>query len=141
MTGALLQLFNTLKPHANGRNIVSQQLPNIVLHVASVCTPCCMLFMLLPVVGSCCAKFVTGQTFSYMQTDATTPNIVRPAMLGVNATVFTNRDVGSCCSVCTYYKSSVKPSKPICGVGEGAYLRGRAYLIYKRRWYQFSIKN
>ena len=62
MTGALLQMFNTLKPHANGRNIVSQQLPNIVLHVASVCTPCCMFFMLLPVVGSCCAKFVTGQT-------------------------------------------------------------------------------
>ena len=87
MTGALLQLFNTLKPRANGRNIVGQQLPNIVLHVASVCTPCCMLFMLLPVVGSCCAKFVTGQTFSYIQTDATTPNIVRPAMVGVNATV------------------------------------------------------
>ena len=108
----LLQLFNTLKPRANGRNIVGQQLPNIVLNVASVCTPCCMLFMLLPLVGSCCAKFVTGQTFSYMQTDATTSNIVRPAMLGVNGTVFTNRDVGSCCSVCTYYKSSVKPPPP-----------------------------
>ena len=33
---------------------------NIVgmLHVASVCTPCCML---LHVVGSCCTKFETGQ--------------------------------------------------------------------------------
>ena len=31
-----------------------------ILHVASVCTPCCML---LRVVGSCCAKFETGQTF------------------------------------------------------------------------------
>ena len=64
-----------------------------------------------------------------METDATTPNIVRPAKLGVNAAVFINRDVGSCCSVCTYYKSSVKPSKPIWGVGEGDYLRGRAYLM------------
>ena len=30
-----------------------------LLEVASICTPCCML----PVVGSCCAKFETGQTF------------------------------------------------------------------------------
>ena len=28
-----------------------------MLHVASICTPCCM-----HVVGSCCAKFETGQT-------------------------------------------------------------------------------
>ena len=38
-----------------------------MLHVASVCTPCCML---LDVVACCCAKFETGQTFQ-----ATTPNI------------------------------------------------------------------
>ena len=38
-----------------------------ILHVASVCTPCCML---LRVVGSCCAKFETSQTFQ-----PTTPNI------------------------------------------------------------------
>ena len=44
-----------------------------MLHVASFCSPCCML---LGVVGSCCSKFETGQTFSYVQTDATTPNIV-----------------------------------------------------------------
>ena len=44
-----------------------------MLHVVSVYTPCCML---LSVVGSSCAKFETGQTFSYVQTDATTPNIV-----------------------------------------------------------------
>ena len=31
-----------------------------MLHVASVCTPCCML---LDVVARCCAKFETGQTF------------------------------------------------------------------------------
>ena len=38
-----------------------------------VCTPCCML---LRVVGSCCTKFETGQTFSYVQKDATTPSNV-----------------------------------------------------------------
>ena len=38
-----------------------------------VCTPCCML---LRVVGSCCAKFETSQTFSYVQKDATTPSNV-----------------------------------------------------------------
>ena len=37
------------------------------LHVVSVCTPCCMLLRL---VGSCCAKFETGKTFSPVQTDA-----------------------------------------------------------------------
>ena len=37
---------------------------------------CCVLF------GSCCAKFETGQTFSYVQTDATTPNIVGPFARG-----------------------------------------------------------
>ena len=42
-----------------------------ILHVASVCTLCCMF---LRVVGSCCANFETGQTFSYVQTDASTPN-------------------------------------------------------------------
>ena len=38
-----------------------------MLHVASVCTPCCML---LDVVARCCAKFETGQIFQ-----PTTPNI------------------------------------------------------------------
>ena len=39
-----------------------------MLHVASVCTPCCVL---LNGVACCCAKFETGQTFSPVQTDAT----------------------------------------------------------------------
>ena len=38
--------------------------------------------MLLPVVKSCCAKFGTGQTFSYVQRDATTPNTVLHVALG-----------------------------------------------------------
>ena len=38
-----------------------------MLHVASVCTPCCML---LDVAACCCAKFETGQTFQ-----PPTPNI------------------------------------------------------------------
>ena len=42
-----------------------------MLHVVSLCAPCCML---LRVIGSCCAKFETGQTFRYVQTDATTPS-------------------------------------------------------------------
>ena len=45
----------------------------LMLHVSSVCTPCCML---LRVVESYCAKFETVQTLRYMQTDATTPNNV-----------------------------------------------------------------
>ena len=56
-----------LKPHANGRNIVGQQLPTLLmLHVASVCTPCCML---LQIVGSYCTKFETRQTFSFKQNE------------------------------------------------------------------------
>ena len=42
-------------------------------HVPFVCTPCGML---LRVIGSCCAKFETSQTLSYMQTDAIRPNNV-----------------------------------------------------------------
>ena len=38
-----------------------------MLHVASICTPCCML---LDVVACCCAEFETSQTFQ-----PTTPNI------------------------------------------------------------------
>ena len=36
--------FSVLKPRANGRNIVGQHAQQCwMLHVASVCTPCCML--------------------------------------------------------------------------------------------------
>ena len=38
-----------------------------MLHVASVCSPCCMLMD----VGCCCAKFETGQTFNPVEMDAT----------------------------------------------------------------------
>ena len=38
-------------------------------------------------VGSCCVRFETGQTFNYLQTDATSPNIIGPTMLGVVAFV------------------------------------------------------
>ena len=68
---ATLKLFGCVKPRANGGNIVGQQLPTL-LDV----TCCVRLYTLLPVVGCCCAKFETGQTFSYVQTDATTPNNV-----------------------------------------------------------------
>ena len=49
--------------------------------------------MFLPVVTCYCGellpKFETGQTFSYVQTDATTPNIVGPIMLAVVASLCT----------------------------------------------------
>jgi len=55
-----------------------------ILHVAFVFTSCCMLSS---VVGSCCVRFETCQTFNYLQTDATSPNIIGPTMLGVVAFV------------------------------------------------------
>ena len=67
-----------LKPRANGRNIVGQQLPTL-LDV----TCCVRLHTLLRVVGSCGAKFETSQTFSYVQTDATTPNNVASVCAGL----------------------------------------------------------
>ena len=53
---------------------------------------CCVhLHTLLHVVACCwefsCSKFETGQTFSYVQAEATTPNIVGPTKLGVVASV------------------------------------------------------
>ena len=62
--------LSSLKPRANERNIVGQQLP-ILLDVA-----CCVrLHTLLHVVGSCCIRLHTTDN-----TDATTPNIVGPTM-------------------------------------------------------------
>ena len=55
-----------------------------MLLVASVCTPC---YMLLRVNGRWYTKFETGQTFSYVQTDTSTLNTVRPTKLGVVASV------------------------------------------------------
>ena len=52
-------------------------------------TCCICLHTLLHVVGCCCTKFETGQTFSYMQKDTTTPNIVRSTMLGIVGSVCT----------------------------------------------------
>ena len=57
-----------------------------MLHVASICTPSGRL---LGVVGSCCTKFETSQSFSHVQMDAITPNIVGPTMLRVVASVCT----------------------------------------------------
>ena len=70
----------SLKPRANGRKIVGQQLPTLLKVVAVLAQLCWMLHQccvrlhtLLHVV----VKFETGQTFSYVQTNATTPNTVR----------------------------------------------------------------
>ena len=77
------------KPHANGCNIVGDKLPTLLDVTCCICLhmwPCSMLFC---AVGSCSAKFETGQTFSYVQTDTTTPNVVGPTMLGVVVSVCT----------------------------------------------------
>ena len=57
---ALISMY--IKPRANRRNIVDQQLPTLLdVTCASVCTPCCML---LNVVACCCAKFEPVKLFS-----------------------------------------------------------------------------
>ena len=84
---ATLKRFGCVKPRANGGNIVGQQLPTLL-----DATCCVRLYTLLLVVGCYCAKFETGQTFSYVQTDATTPNNVGsclPAVLHPFAHGFT----------------------------------------------------
>ena len=53
--------------------------------------------MLLRVVGSSCAKFETGKTFSCLQTNEPISNIVGPTVLGV---------VGSVCTKLKIYKHS-----------------------------------
>ena len=77
---------------ANGRKIVGQLFPTL-LDVASVCTPC---YMLWRVNRSCCTKFETGQTLSYVQTEAATssnvgscwPTTLRPFAGGFNLANF-----------------------------------------------------
>ena len=71
-TASILAL--TVCPLQTDENIVGQEHPNIVgcYMLGPFARPCCTL---LSVVGSCCpAKFETVQTFSYVKTDATTPN-------------------------------------------------------------------
>ena len=82
MQWASISIKGNVKPRANRRNIFGQQLPTLLDVTASVCTPvaCCL--------KGCCAKFETGQAFSYVQRDATTPNIVGPTMFGVVASVY-----------------------------------------------------
>ena len=70
----------SFKPRANGSNSVGQQLPTLL---DVIC--CVRLHTLLHVVWSCCAKFETGQTFSYVQTDATTYNIVGSCCVRLHA--------------------------------------------------------
>ena len=66
-------LLNAIHVRANRHNIVGQQLPTLLDVI------CCVrlhTLLLLCVVGSCCGKLETGQTFINVQTDATTPKIV-----------------------------------------------------------------
>ena len=72
--GQLRLLQNSLKSRANGRNIVGQQLPTLLG------VTCCVRLHTLFYIVVCCwalsAKSETGQTLSYVHTDAATPNMV-----------------------------------------------------------------
>ena len=73
-TGQLRLLQNSLKPRANGRNIVDQQVPKFW------CVTCYVHLHTLFKIVVCCwalsAKSETCQTLSYVHTDAATPNMV-----------------------------------------------------------------
>ena len=81
-----LQKRTFIKHRAKGRNIVGQQLQTLLDVTCFVCfiTLCCIC---LVVVGNRCAKFEAGHTCSYVQTDATIRNIIKPKTLGVIASV------------------------------------------------------
>ena len=87
-----LKRTSGVRLRANRRNIVGQQIPTM-LDV----TCCVFLHTLLRVVGSCRAKFDTGQTFSPVQTDATlltnNPNSVVTCCVFLHTLL---RVVGSC---------------------------------------------
>ena len=95
----------SFKTRANGRIIVSQQLPTLL----NVNTCWVRLHTLLQVVGCCCAKFETGQTFQ-----PTTPKNSfvpwspkrSPAMLDPFA-----HPVACCCVLLGVVAQSLKPVK------------------------------
>ena len=66
----LVMTFICLKPRANGRNIVGQQLLTLLDVTCCVRLYTLLQVIILRVVGSCCATFETGQTFSPVQTNA-----------------------------------------------------------------------
>ena len=72
-SNSLLYIFRMLKPRASGHMLADNSQHCWMLHLALVFTSFCML---LRVAGSCCAKFETVQTFSYVQKDAATRKIV-----------------------------------------------------------------
>ena len=72
-----------------------------MLHVASVCTPCCML---LDVVACCCAKFETSQTFQpttpsqcWIRCHALITHGLQRLMGCILPTMHCPNIVGSCC--------------------------------------------
>ena len=67
MNDSLRHMFYSSPVQSNAALLANNSQHCWMLHVASVCTPCCML---LRVLGSRCSKSETGQTF-----EPTTPNI------------------------------------------------------------------
>ena len=84
--------------------LINNSLHCWMLHVASVCTPCCML---LQIVGSYCAKFETCQTFSFVQNECNNsqcwPTMLCPFAQGIMVKAFfKNKNFTNCSS--TYLK-------------------------------------
>ena len=82
---------------ANRRNIGRCYMLRPFAHPVSCCC----------VVGSCCAKFETGQTLSHLQTDASIPNnvgscwptlLLRPFAGGFKLSVNGSNNVASVCT-------------------------------------------
>ena len=71
-------------------------------------TCCIRLHTLLHVVGSCCAKFETGQTLSCVKTDATTPNIVGSCCVCLQVALVNFLRFFICCISCLICKKNTK---------------------------------
>ena len=67
ISGSKVFIEFQVTPHANGRNTVGQQFPALLY--VTCCVRLHTLLHVVRVVGSCCAKFETGQT-----SEPTTPN-------------------------------------------------------------------
>ena len=84
--------------------LVNNSLHCWMLHVGSVCAPCCIL---LDVVACCCAKFKTCQTFSTVQTGATLlGDVASVCTQPYSRELFLSMSSYPCAYVCITYKET-----------------------------------
>ena len=84
--------------------LVNNSLHCWMLHVGSVCAPCCIL---LDVVACCCAKFKTCQTFSTVQTGATLlGDVASVCTQPYSRELFLSNVFYPCAYVCITYKKT-----------------------------------